>query len=100
MKRESSSRLMSAVLVLLAAGATSVWAQGANNSLLRLDRTRYQPNPAGGDCLFVTVSDPDQNRIPTVSESVTVGLVGYKPGTGVAGDIEDLTLHETGPGTG
>src|SRR4030095_16348174 len=70
-----------------------------NNSLLRLDRPKYRPQPAG-DCLQVTVRDPDQNHSPTVVESVAVSVLDGYPVGSATGDRADLTLVETGPDTG
>ncbi len=49
----------------------------------------------GGEAVFVTVTDADENTDPLTVQTVTINVVD-----GITGDLEVLTLTETGNSTG
>ena len=62
MKRALLRTVLDAIALLVACPA-ALPAQQQTPSTLRLDRPKYRP----GDCLRITVTDPDQNREPARS---------------------------------
>jgi subtilisin family serine protease len=82
-------------LALLVAPASAP-AQSTTPSRLRLDRAKYRP----GDCLRLTLNDSDKNRDRDKVETVRAFVGSLYPVSLSSGDLETVTLVETGPNTG